>query len=244
VKKKTGFKCSDEISNQIFDACIRSDLSSLFYIITDCPAREKNGWTGDAQLVMETGLWNFKAEKACTHFLEVFADAQRPSGQLPGIAPTGGWGFNWGSGPAWDILLFEYPWQMYLFCGNTENIRRFYGNMQSYIEYCQGMSENDLVRFMFQRPWAEMPQYDFLVVDEVQDYTELQIFLLRNMCKAQDRLIFAGDGNQIINPTLFRESRLQMLFKTPTGGTNLRLVHLIQNFRKLLIRQWVCMTEP
>ena len=126
---------------------VQSYLSNFTGIPTDCPHREKNGWTGDAQLAMETGLWNFKAEKACTHFLELFADTQRPSGQLPGIAPSGGWGFNWGSGPAWDILLFEYPWQMYLFCGNTENIRRFYGNMQSYIEYCNGMSENDLIRF-------------------------------------------------------------------------------------------------
>ena len=146
-KQIGAFESSDETLNTLQRNTVQSYLSNFTGIPTDCPHREKNGWTGDAQLAMETGLWNFKAEKACTHFLEIFADAQRPNGQLPGIAPTGGWGFNWGSGPAWDILLFEYPWQMYLFCGNTENIRRFYGNMQSYIEYCQGMSENDLVRF-------------------------------------------------------------------------------------------------
>jgi alpha-L-rhamnosidase len=92
-------------------------------------------------------LWNFRAEKACSHFLKLFADGQRSSGQLSGIAPTGGWGFNWGSGPAWDSLLFEYPWRMYLFCGNVENISYFYGNMQRYIDYCGSRAEEHLLDF-------------------------------------------------------------------------------------------------
>ena len=146
--RQTGeFESSDRILNALQRNTLQSYLSNFTGIPTDCPHREKNGWTGDAQLAMETGLWNFDCEKACSHFLQIVADTQRPSGQLPGIAPSGGWGYNWGSGPAWDSILFEYPWRMYLFCGNTENIRRHYQAMKLYLEYCAGMAENHLVRF-------------------------------------------------------------------------------------------------
>ena len=146
--RQTGeFESSDRILNALQRNTVQSYLSNFTGIPTDCPHREKNGWTGDAQLAMETGLWNFDCEKACSHFLQIVADTQRPSGQLPGIAPSGGWGYNWGSGPAWDSILFEYPWRMYLFRGNTENIRRHYQAMKLYLEYCAGMAENHLVRF-------------------------------------------------------------------------------------------------
>ena len=141
------FESSDRILNALQRNTVQSYLSNFTGIPTDCPHREKNGWTGDAQLAMETGLWNFDCEKACTHFLQIVADTQRPNGQLPGIAPSGGWGYNWGSGPAWDSILFEYPWRMYLFRGNTENIRRHYHAMELYLDYCNGMAENHLVRF-------------------------------------------------------------------------------------------------
>ncbi len=141
------FSCSHDIANQLQAMTQQSFLSNFVGIPTDCPHREKNGWTGDAQLATETGLWNYDVRRAFTHFVQLLADTQRPSGQLPGIAPTGGWGFNWGSGPAWDTLLFEYPWRLYLFCGDTATISRHYGAMKLYLDYCQGMSEGNLVRF-------------------------------------------------------------------------------------------------
>ena len=107
----------------------------------------KNGWTGDAQLACETGLWNYHAQNAYLHFVRLLSDTQRPSGQLPGIAPSGGWGYNWGSGPAWDSMLFEGVWQIYLFRGDAEPAHEQYDAMKRYVEYCRGMSENNLVRF-------------------------------------------------------------------------------------------------
>lgn len=57
---------------------------------------------------------NFDMPDAYRKWMADFRDVQRPSGQLPGIVPTGGWGFNWGSGPAWDsafILIPLYVWR-------------------------------------------------------------------------------------------------------------------------------------
>lgn len=141
------FESSSNMLNSLQRNTLQSFKSNYTGIPTDCPHREKNGWTGDAAIAAESGLWNFDMEESYSHFLQILADTQRPSGQLPGIAPSAGWGYNWGSGPAWDTLLFEYPWQIYCFYGKTELIKEYYSNFQLYLEYCDNRSENYLLDF-------------------------------------------------------------------------------------------------
>jgi alpha-L-rhamnosidase len=141
------FTCSDPVLNRLQELTRISYLSNYVGIPTDCPQREKNGWTGDAMLAAETGLWNFKASSGYRHFTRVLADTQRLSGQLPGIAPTAGWGYNWGSGPAWDSLLILVPWYVWLYTGDDRPIRENYPEMKRYMEFCAGMAENHLLYF-------------------------------------------------------------------------------------------------
>ena len=140
-------KCSSELLNRLFKCVRQSYLSNFTGIPTDCPHREKNGWTGDAQIACEAGLWNYNAVRAYKHFVQMLVDAQRPSGQLPGIVPTGGWGYNWGSGPAWDRALFEIPYRVLRFRNDDEMIRLHYEAMRRYLDFCARMSEDHLVRF-------------------------------------------------------------------------------------------------
>ena len=81
------FSCSDELLNKIHQATRRSTLTNFHSIPTDCPHREQNGWTGDAQLSAEQALLNFDMTDAYRKWLRDFVDCQRPSGQLPGIVP-------------------------------------------------------------------------------------------------------------------------------------------------------------
>ena len=73
---------SDATFAALQSATERSYLSNFVGIPTDCPHREKNGWTGDAQLAMETGLWNFDAKGSYVHFLRMAVDAQRQNGAV------------------------------------------------------------------------------------------------------------------------------------------------------------------
>ena len=140
---------SDKAFGALQSATERSYLSNFVGIPTDCPHREKNGWTGDAQLAMETGLWNFDAKDGYIHFLRMMLDAQRPNGAVPCILPcTPKFGFGWGSGPAWDAALFEIPWQIYRFCGDDSPAREAYPAMKRYLEYMSGNAdENGLVQY-------------------------------------------------------------------------------------------------
>ena len=54
---------------------------------------------------------------------------------LPGIVPTDTWGYEWGNGPAWDRVLFEIPYRVYQYRGDTEIIRENAHAMLRYLEY-------------------------------------------------------------------------------------------------------------
>ena len=44
--------------------------SNLQGIPTDCPHREKNGWTGDAHLAAEQGIYNFAPASVYTKWID------------------------------------------------------------------------------------------------------------------------------------------------------------------------------
>ena len=127
---------SDKTFAALQSSTERSYLSNFVGIPTDCPHREKNGWTGDAQLAIETGLWNFDAKASYLHFLRMMLDSQRPNGAVSCILPcTPKFGFAWGTGPAWDAALFEIPWQIYRFYGDDSPAREAYSAMKRYIAF-------------------------------------------------------------------------------------------------------------
>ena len=106
------FECSNDLLNRIQQNTLWSYISNFLGYPTDCPHREKNGWTGDAHLAAETGLYNFHSAPAYAKWLNDLKDEQRPSGELPGIVPTSGWGYQWGNGPAWDSAYVLIPWYL------------------------------------------------------------------------------------------------------------------------------------
>ena len=113
IKERGGFDCSDEIANALQKNTKISDLANFVYFPTDCPHREKNGWTGDAAMSAEQMHQNLAPERSHKQWLKQVCASQTEKGSLPGIVPTSGWGFDWGNGPAGDEVITELPYQAY-----------------------------------------------------------------------------------------------------------------------------------
>lgn len=126
---------SNTTINKIWKATNNSYLSNLFGYPTDCPQREKNGWTGDAQIAIETGLYSFDGITVYEKWLADHRDEQQPNGVLPSIIPTDGWGYEWGNGPDWTSTIAIIPWNIYLFYGDTSLLGECYGNIQRYVDH-------------------------------------------------------------------------------------------------------------
>ncbi len=141
------FECSNKDLNDLQKITRRSFVGYFVGIPTDCPHREKNGWTGDAQLAAETGLINYNVASSYSQWLDTMADTQRPSGQFPGIVPSAGWGYNWGSGPAWDNAFILIPWYVYEHTGDSRLIERHYESMKLYMEFCASMATDHILSF-------------------------------------------------------------------------------------------------
>lgn len=135
VTQNCGFRCSNELINRLQEATLRSDFSNMFYFPTDCPHREKNGWTGDAHLSAEQFMINLNAENTLREWLFNIRKAQDDRGALPGIVPTGGWGFEWGNGPAWDAALIELPYRIWQYKGNKEILTENATAIFRYVSY-------------------------------------------------------------------------------------------------------------
>ena len=139
------FECSNELLNQIQSCTLRSYVGNFHGYPTDCPQREKNGWTGDALLAAETGLYNYQAQTGYSKWIDDIGDEQREGGELPGIVPTSGWGYDWGNGPCWDSAFVLIPWYLYLYKGDTAILQSHYERMKRYVDYLTGKSFRNLV---------------------------------------------------------------------------------------------------
>lgn len=138
-----GFSCSDERLNTLYRMVDNANRSNFYYFPTDCPHREKNGWTGDASLSADDMILMYDTERSWREWLNNIRKAQDDRGALPGIVPTSGWGFAWGNGPAWDSVLFNLPYMLYRFRGSTEVVRENAHAMIRYLEYILSRRSED-----------------------------------------------------------------------------------------------------
>ncbi len=126
---------SNNTLNRAWEAANASYLSNLFGYPTDCPQREKNGWTGDAHIAIETGLYNFDGITVYEKWLADHRDEQQPNGVLPAIIPTSGWGYHWANGLDWTSTIAIIPWNIYLFYGDSRLLELCYDNIRRYVDY-------------------------------------------------------------------------------------------------------------
>ena len=139
------FECSNELLNRIQRATLWAYVGNFHGYPTDCPHREKNGWTGDAHLAAEQGLLNFAPQAAYTKWMDDLYDEQRESGELPGIVPTGGWGYAWGNGPAWDSAYVLIPRYLYEYAGDARILARHFERHTRYVDYLTSKAKDGIV---------------------------------------------------------------------------------------------------
>lgn len=142
---KGNFSSSNLLFNKILANAQNSYLTNFHGYPTDCPHREKNGWTGDAHLVSEMALMNFDASLGYKKWIADIIEEQRPSGEIPGIVPTPGWGYFFGNGPAWDCSLFLVPWYIYTYNGDISVIEMAYPSIKRYIDFLQTRADSNQI---------------------------------------------------------------------------------------------------
>ncbi|MBN1900588.1 family 78 glycoside hydrolase catalytic domain, partial [Candidatus Sumerlaeota bacterium] len=133
VKGSGEFRCSNELFNQIYRITRRTILNNLHSIPTDTPVYEKNGWTGDAQLIAETAIFNFDMHAFYSKWITDLRDAQQDSGMIPLIVPFGIWGAE--NSPEWGYVHISLPWDLYWYYGDKKILEDHYTSMKKYADF-------------------------------------------------------------------------------------------------------------
>jgi len=76
------------------------------------------------------------------------------------------------------------------------------------------------------------PRYDFIVIDEVQDLTPVQLALILRMLRKPGQFLLCGDSNQIVHPNFFSWGKVKSLFWHDPELAERQQLHVLQaNFR-------------
>lgn len=137
--EETGkFDSSNELLNQFVKNTMWSLKNNSADVPTDCPTRERHGWTGDSQIFCESAgyLMNY-IPFAKKHLNDVF-DWQRKDGCLPQIAPAGGVDFymyTMNGSVGWADAGVLIPYRYWKLFGDEAIIKDNYDKMARYARF-------------------------------------------------------------------------------------------------------------
>ena len=212
--KSTGlFESSNELFNTINSDFKKTQLGNMHGgVPSDCPHRERRGYTGDGQIAAQAAIYNFDMQAFYTKWLNDIADAQnKVTGYVSNTVPyhSGSGGTPWGS--AYIII----PWYMYLYYGDLAIIKEHYHGMKHYLTYLstqvddQGLiKEKDLGEWVPPEPTEIPPSF----VSSAYYYYNLMLMgnmagIMRNEADATNFLAVAEKVKAAFNQKYFNPEK-------------------------------------
>jgi alpha-L-rhamnosidase len=138
------FECSSLFMNKINKAYLLTQKANFHgNISSDCPHRERLGYTGDGQVAMESALLSFDMPQFYDKWLIDIDDARNhKTGFVTHSAPFGGGG----GGPAWGSAYVIMPWLYFSYYNDTTILKKHYSGMKHWVEYLKTRTnENGLI---------------------------------------------------------------------------------------------------
>ena len=161
---QTGFfECGNADVNRLFLNSLWSMRSNFCDIPTDCPTRERAGWTGDAGAFAPTAVYLADCYPILRKWLGECRLAQGEDGLVQNIAPVnnkGGMISNMLQGSAgWGDACILVPWALYEAYGDKAILEENYDMMRRWMDYCEKRAQKT-------RPHNLLNPYHKYLVDE------------------------------------------------------------------------------
>ncbi|TSJ38810.1 Bacterial alpha-L-rhamnosidase [Mucilaginibacter corticis] len=135
------FECSNPFLNKIYTAYLKTQKANLHgSLSSDCPHRERLGYTGDGQVGMESALLSFNMPQFYSKWINDIDDARnKKTGFVTHTAPFAGGG----GGPAWGSAYVIMPWLYFTYYGDTTLLKHHYAGMKQWVEYLQTRTDKN-----------------------------------------------------------------------------------------------------
>ena len=168
------FTCSDETINETFRMAHRTQIGNIHGVPTDCPIRERCGWTGDAHLTVPYTMFRFDAASMWRKYVRDIVTSSMKSGEMLSFEKTDrkvlfkeagiptmvapGKRYIGGASPGWGSALVFIPWDIYLFTGDHRSLELHYESMKQWTLHLQEMATDNIIYSGMGdwcKPWRE-----------------------------------------------------------------------------------------
>ncbi|MBO5078374.1 MAG: family 78 glycoside hydrolase catalytic domain [Oscillospiraceae bacterium] len=138
------FQSDSEGMNWLFEAFLRTQLNNMHGgVPSDCPHRERLGYTGDGQVCAEAAMLITQSREFYRKWIRDILDCQDTvGGHVQHTAPFMGGG---GGPGGWGCAIVLVPYAYYRRYGELEMLRQCYEPMKKWCAYLDSRLENSLV---------------------------------------------------------------------------------------------------
>ncbi len=145
--RQTGyFQCSDERLNRLQENIVRSQTANLISIPTDCPQRERAGWTGDIEVFCPTACFNQDILNFMKKWMADVRCDQKENGAVPQVVPRDPENFPNMMGneglAGWSDACIIVPYTMYQRMGDRQILRDNYQTMKKWLRYVDSRTKS------------------------------------------------------------------------------------------------------
>ncbi|MCI1641886.1 MAG: SDR family oxidoreductase [Actinomyces sp.] len=175
--EETGeFSCSNPDVNRFLENTRWSMKGNFLDVPTDCPTRERLGWTGDAQAFFDTAAYLMDVPAFMRKWLHDVRDGVLKSGKPAAVAPYNGTALMYnatGGSVGWGDAVVLVPYRLWKRYGDERILREFYDLMRGYAMFMirhtghrdrRAARSNPLNRFVYEKgvhlgEWLEPEQF-------------------------------------------------------------------------------------
>lgn len=141
--EETGsFVCGHSGINQLFSNALWSMKGNFLEIPTDCPTRERTGFTGDAQVFADTGMYLMDCYPVYRKFLSELRAVELEGGCISQTAPAAE-GHLFDGATGWSDAIDLIPWRMYLRFGNQDILEENYEKIKKWLSFSLERAKQD-----------------------------------------------------------------------------------------------------
>ena len=140
--RRTGeFECSNPDVNRFLGNTVWSMKGNFLDVPTDCPTRERLGWTGDAQIFFDTASYLMDVASFYRKWLRDLQDNQQRSGKVSAVVPYNGFAMVYdatGASVGWGDAAVLVPYRFWKRYGDDRLLRECYPMMRAYGRFMIG----------------------------------------------------------------------------------------------------------
>lgn len=134
---QTGFfECGIPKVNQLFKNALWSMKGNFVDVPTDCPTREKSGYSGDLVTFCHTAMYLMDCWPVLNRWLSEQTATQFEDGAVRQVAPNGRPRGYWDGGAGWCDSMEIVPWRMMRRYADTSAAETHYESIRRWLLFC------------------------------------------------------------------------------------------------------------